>query len=130
MHAASIVTPIVTPAAVTITVAPVAGDPADRWGVTASGAVSTATHGLPTQSAAEYLADGLALGLRTAGHVVSIVIDAPSEDDADLLDFASFDAWAAERAEARAAGPEVDAVSARLARDAEAGHYRAAALGL
>ena len=86
------------------------------------------------QPAAEQYADGVAAGLRACGRIVDISIDVPeeptvSEDDADLLDFASFDAWAAERAEARTAGPEIDAVSARLARDAEAGHYRAAALG-
>ena len=86
------------------------------------------------QPAAEHYADGVAAGLRACGRTVDISIDVPeeptvSEDDADLLDFASFDAWAAERAEARTVGPEVDAVSARLARDAEAGHYRAAALG-
>ena len=87
------------------------------------------------QPAAEHYADGVAAGLRACGRTVDISIDVPeeptvSEDDADLLDFASFDAWAAERAEARTAGPEVDAISARLARDAEAGHYRAAALGM
>ena len=86
------------------------------------------------QPAAEHYADGVAAGLRACGRTVDISIDVPeeptvSEDDANLLDFASFDAWADERGEARAAGPEVDAVSARLARDAEAGHYRAAALG-
>lgn len=91
--------------------------------------------GFADQPAAEHFADGVAAGLRACGRSVEVSIDVPeeptiSEDDADLLDFASFDAWAAERAEARTAGSEVDAVSARLARDAEAGHYRAAALGL
>lgn len=87
------------------------------------------------QSAAEHYADGVAAGLRACGRTVEVSIDVPeettiSEDDADLLDFGSFDeqAWAA--AERRAVGPEVDAISARLARDAEAGHYRAKALGL
>lgn len=82
------------------------------------------------QPSAEHFAAGVAAGLRACGQPCEIVIDLPSEDDADLLDFGSFDeqAWAA--AERRAVGPEVDAVSARLARDAEAGHYRAKALGL
>ena len=93
--------------------------------------------GFADQPAAEHYADGVAAGMRACGRTVDISIDVPeestvSEDDADL-DFASLDAWADDRAQARAAGPEVDAVSARLARlarDAEAGHYRAAALGM
>lgn len=88
-----------------------------------------------SQSAAEHYADGVAAGLRACGRTVEISIDVPeeptiSEDDADLLDFGSFDAWAQDRAVARAETPEADPVAARLARDAEAGHYRAAAFGL
>lgn len=87
------------------------------------------------QSTAEHYAAGVAAGLRACGRPCEVVIDVSeeetvSEDDADLLDFASFDAWAAERAEARAAGPEVDAVSARLAREAEAGRFIAEHHGL
>lgn len=87
------------------------------------------------QPAAEHYADGVAAGLRACGRTVDISIDVPeeptiSEDDADLLDFASFDAWAQDRAVARIEAPECDPVEARLARDAEAGHYRADALGL
>lgn len=83
------------------------------------------------QRAAEHYADGVANGLRACGHTARVDLSAlPSEDDADLLDFASFDAWAQDRAIARAETPEADPVAARLARDAEAGHYRAQALGL
>lgn len=90
---------------------------------------------LPSQSSAEHYADGLAAGLRVAGHMTEIVIDVPeeptvSEDDADLLDFASFDAWAQDHGIARAETPEADPVAVRLAREAEAGHYRAKVLGL
>lgn len=83
------------------------------------------------QRAAEHYADGVANGLRACGHTVRVDLSAlPSEDDADLLDFASFDQWAQDRAVARAETPEADPVARRLARDAEAGHYRAQALGL
>ena len=123
---------------VTVSFAPTTeptGLPAYIVHVEPASAADLKPRGFTEQLAAEHYADGVAAGLRACGRTVEISIDVPeeptvSEDDADLLDFASFDVWADERAKARTAGPEVDAVSARLARDAEAGHYRAAALGI
>lgn len=96
------------------------------------------------QPAAEHYADGVAAGLRACGRTVDISIDVPESEDQgplnlsddpehtieDDLGFADLDRMAMDRGIPCIPSPEADPVARRLARDAEAGHYRAAALGM
>lgn len=93
--------------------------------------------GFADQSAAETFAEGIVAGLRAAGYRAQVTIYVPEQvdaaEDADLPDdlgFADLDRAAMGLGAPHVPTPEVDPVAARLARDVEAGHYRAAALGL
>lgn len=89
-------------------------------GVYSGDLCSDITKTFADQPAAEHYAAGVAAGLRACGRSCEVVIDVTeeptaSEDDADLLDFGSFDAWAQEREGRTVAEPEADPVERRLA---------------